>query len=174
MTIPKNLLKFLLFALALFSSSIFARVQTYTHHSLPVPVSSAVEISNSASVVYFSGRLPKVSKTDGINEPRDKFGGNTKEQTLSILMDLKKSLQLIELDLNNIVKIQAFLVGDEKLNNHMDVAGFSEAYNQFFSTKKNIKKPARTLVQVAGLAQHGMLVEIEITAVRELSQNKIK
>ncbi|HFK7185646.1 TPA: Rid family hydrolase [Serratia odorifera] len=162
----KSLFKFMAFTLSLFSFSTFSGTETYTQHSSSIPVSTAVEISPPASVIYFSGRLPKVTNTNEIKELRDKFGGNTKEQALSVLTDLKKSLQLIGLDTKNIVKVQVFLVGDERLNNRMDIEGFSEAYNQFFSTKKNDKVPVRTLVQVAGLAQDGMLVEIEITAVR--------
>jgi enamine deaminase RidA (YjgF/YER057c/UK114 family) len=40
------------------------------------------------------------------------------------------------------------------------------AYTQFFGTKEQPNLPARSTVQVAGLAQAGMLVEIEVQLVK--------
>jgi enamine deaminase RidA (YjgF/YER057c/UK114 family) len=41
-----------------------------------------------------------------------------------------------------------------------------EGYTQFFGTEAQPNLPARSVVQVAGLANPGFLVEIEVTAVR--------
>lgn len=40
------------------------------------------------------------------------------------------------------------------------------SYRKFFGTPEQPKLPARTTVQIPGLASPGMLVEIEVVAVR--------
>ena len=49
----------------------------------------------------------------------------------------------------------------------MDFDGFMAAYTQFFGTKEQPNLPARSTVQVAGLAQPGVMVEIEVQLVRK-------
>ena len=49
----------------------------------------------------------------------------------------------------------------------MDFAGLMESYRQFFGTAEQPNLPARSTVKVAGLANPGWLVEIEVTAVRK-------
>jgi enamine deaminase RidA (YjgF/YER057c/UK114 family) len=44
----------------------------------------------------------------------------------------------------------------------MDFLGFMEAYTQYFGTAEQPNLPARSAVQVAGLVNPGMLVEIEV------------
>jgi enamine deaminase RidA (YjgF/YER057c/UK114 family) len=48
----------------------------------------------------------------------------------------------------------------------MDFGGFMEAYTQYFGTEEQPNLPARSAVQVAGLARPGMLVEIEVILAR--------
>jgi enamine deaminase RidA (YjgF/YER057c/UK114 family) len=48
----------------------------------------------------------------------------------------------------------------------MDFKGFMEAYTQYFGTPEQPNLPARSAVQVAGLASPGMLVEIEVILAR--------
>jgi enamine deaminase RidA (YjgF/YER057c/UK114 family) len=48
----------------------------------------------------------------------------------------------------------------------MDFAGFMSGYTQFFGTKDQPNKPARSAMQVAALAAPGALVEIEVIAVK--------
>lgn len=59
-----------------------------------------------------------------------------------------------------------FLVGDPAKEGKMDFAGFMEGYTQFFGTEEQPNLPARSVFQVAGLANPGYLVEIEVIAVR--------
>jgi enamine deaminase RidA (YjgF/YER057c/UK114 family) len=59
-----------------------------------------------------------------------------------------------------------YLVGDPAKDGRMDFAGFMEAYTQYFGTKEQPNLPARSTVQVAGLAAAGMLVEIEVQLVK--------
>ena len=60
----------------------------------------------------------------------------------------------------------AFLVGDPAKDNKMDFKGFMEAYTQYFGTADQPNLPARSAVQVAGLAAPGALVEIEVILAR--------
>jgi enamine deaminase RidA (YjgF/YER057c/UK114 family) len=48
----------------------------------------------------------------------------------------------------------------------MDFAAFMSQYRQFFGTKEQPHKPARSAMQVAAFALPGALVEIEVIAVR--------
>ena len=48
----------------------------------------------------------------------------------------------------------------------MDFAGMMAGYTQFFGTSEQPNKPARSAVQVAALAFPGVMVEIEVIAVR--------
>jgi enamine deaminase RidA (YjgF/YER057c/UK114 family) len=48
----------------------------------------------------------------------------------------------------------------------MDFAGFMSGYTKYFGTKDQPNKPARSAFQVAALAAPGVMVEIEVIAVR--------
>ncbi|CAI3128152.1 2-iminobutanoate/2-iminopropanoate deaminase [Acinetobacter calcoaceticus] len=144
-----------------------AEVTTHIHHDSDIPVATAVEIPSDHSVIYLSGKLPKQQNASSSStNPYMAYGGDTKAQAISVLKDIENTLGRLGLRMEDIVKVQVYLVGDPKLNNFMDTEGFSEAYGKFFSKKmKNL--PSRTLVQVSNLAKPGMLVEIEVTAVRK-------
>ena len=58
------------------------------------------------------------------------------------------------------------LVGDPNKENKMDFSGFMAGYTKYFGTKDQPNKPARSALQVAALAAPGVLVEIEVIAVR--------
>lgn len=67
--------------------------------------------------------------------------------------------------MGDVVKMNAYIVGAGP-GVPRDFGGFMEGYRQFFGTPEQPKLPARTTVQIAGLAAPGMLVEIEVIAVR--------
>ena len=58
-----------------------------------------------------------------------------------------------------------FLVGNPRLGGKLD-QGFNQAYSQFFGTAQQPNKVARSVVQVAALANPAFLVEIEATAAK--------
>jgi enamine deaminase RidA (YjgF/YER057c/UK114 family) len=72
----------------------------------------------------------------------------------------------MHLGMGDIVKMQAFLVGDPAKGGKLDFEGFMQGYTQFFGTPAQPNLPARSAMQVAALANPGFLVEIEVTAVR--------
>jgi len=70
------------------------------------------------------------------------------------------------LDMKDVVKMTVFLAGDPANENKLDFAGLQGAYTQFFGTKEQPNKPARSAMQVAALAAPWALVEIEVIAVK--------
>lgn len=147
----------------------FAHAQDVIRYKLPnhstFPISAAVEVPAGKSTVYLSGMVPPVVDPKA---PKDSVAayGDTKTQTIGALTAIQKQLQSMHLDMGNIVKMHAFLVGDESHGGHMDFAGFMAGYTQFFGTKDQPNLPARSAIQVAALANPGFRVEIEVTAVR--------
>ena len=60
-----------------------------------------------------------------------------------------------------------YLIGDPAKGGRMDFDGLMAAYSQFFGTAEQPNLPARSTVQVAGLVQPGMLVEIEVQLAKQ-------
>lgn len=145
-----------------------ARAEDVVRHKIPnstFPIAQAVEIPAGKTTVYLSGAVPGVA-----DEKADKNTvaayGDTKTQTESVLKSIEKTLDGLGLKMGDVVKMQVFLVGDPDKNGQMDFGGFMEGYTQFFGTEAQPNLPTRSVFQVAGLANPGFLVEIEVTAVR--------
>lgn len=138
-------------------------------HKLPgnstFPIALAVEIPATATVVNLSGAVP--SAVDA-NAPKDSLQayGNTQAQSESVFKSIETSLKSLDLSMSDVIKMQVFLVGDPAQGGKMDFGGFMKAYTQHFGTTAQPNLPTRSVVQVAGLANPGFLVEIEVTAVR--------
>lgn len=92
--------------------------------------------------------------------------GDTRAQTLSALMKVEVLLKEQGLTMRDVVFMHVYLVGDPASGGKMDFAGMNAAFTQFFGTAAQPNKPARTAIQVAGLASAGALVKIEATAAR--------
>ncbi|WP_417356331.1 RidA family protein [Gallaecimonas pentaromativorans] len=126
------------------------------------PISSAVEVDGT---VYQSGMVP-APKDPKAPKGSAAYWGDTEVQTLSVLSRIEASLKEKGLGMGDVVKMTAFLVGDPAKGGHMDFEGFMKGYTQYFGTKEQPNLPSRSAVQIAGLAGAGMLVEIEVIAVR--------
>ncbi len=139
-----------------------------TRYPLPdnstFPIAAAVEVPGNA-VVYESGKVPAPRDPTAKGNPTA-FWGNTEEQTDSVLGRIEASLKAKGLDMGDVVKMTVFLVGDPAMDGKMDFAGFMKSYSRHFGTEAQPNLPARSAVQVAGLVAEGMLVEIEVIAVR--------
>lgn len=147
---------------------VLAWAQDVVRHRIPnsnFPIAQAVEVPAGKTTVYVSGAVPAV--TDQAAERNTVAAyGDTKTQTENVLRALEKTLTGMNLKMGDVIKMQVFLVGDSAKGGRMDFAGFMEGYTQFFGTKDQPNLPSRSVVQVAGLANPGFLVEIEVTAVR--------
>jgi enamine deaminase RidA (YjgF/YER057c/UK114 family) len=80
---------------------------------------------------------------------------------MSAFQKMDASLKDMGLGFGDVVKMNVFLVGDPTTGK-MDFKGFMDAYTQFFGTPQQPNLPARSAVQVAGLASAGVLVEVEV------------
>jgi enamine deaminase RidA (YjgF/YER057c/UK114 family) len=118
------------------------------------PISQGVWVGNT---LYLSGMLdPDLGKTP----VRD-----TKTQTLGAIQSIQKALAGQKLTLGDVVMMHVYLA-PEPASGKMDFPGFMAAYSQFFGTKEQPNKPARSAMQVAALAAPTGLVEIEVIAVK--------
>ena len=140
-------------------------VVRYKIPSSTFPISAAVEVPAGKATIYLSGMVPPVVDPKA---PKDSVAayGDTKTQTIGALTAIEKELKSMHLDMSDVVKMQAFLVGDVNHGGRMDFAGFMAGYTQFFGTKDQPNLPARSAFQVAALANPGFRVEIEVIAVR--------
>ncbi len=127
---------------------------------VPLPAGSTFPISQGVWVgntLYLSGMLdPEVGKTPA---------KDTKGQTVSAIEGIQKALAEQKLTLADVVMMHVYIAADPTTGK-MDFHGFMDGYTQFFGTKEQPKKPARSAMQVAALAAPGALVEIEVIAAR--------
>jgi enamine deaminase RidA (YjgF/YER057c/UK114 family) len=129
--------------------------------STPSPIARAIEVPAGFRTIYHSGLVPAPADPKA-TQYSPQYWGNTKTQSLSVLTRLQDSLKSMGLGFGDVVKMTVFLGGDPATGGRMDFAGFMEAYSQYFGTKEQPNRPARSTVQVANLVSPGMLVEIEV------------
>ena len=73
---------------------------------------------------------------------------DTKSQTVGILEDIKKLLESQKLTMGDIVMIHVYLGNNPATDGKPDFAGLTAGYTQFFGTKEQPRKAARTTMQV--------------------------
>ena len=161
--IGRELIRHLPFVTVALLVSLTAAAQTTKRIPLPasqnpsnsdVPVSAAVWAGDT---LYVSGWL----------DPDLKIHTDTTSQTVGLIKDIQKFLESQKLTLGDVVMMHVYLGGDPAKDGKMDFAGMMAGYSQFFGTKDQPNKPARTTVQVvlpAGV--RGALIEIDLIAVR--------
>ncbi len=154
---------FRLFALAMVLGVATASAQQVKQIPLPpsqnptgadLPIAAAVWAGNT---LYVSGWLDPDMKTDT----------DAKSQTVGILKDIQKLLESQKLSMGDVVMMHVYLGGEITKDGKTDFSGMQAGYSQFFGTKDQPNKPARTTTQVvlpAGV--RGALVEIDVVAVR--------
>ena len=119
-----------------------------------LPVSGATWAGNT---LYVSGWL----------DPDMKTHTDTKSQTVGILEDIRKLLESQKLTMGDIAMVRVYLGDNPATGGKPDFSGLMAGYTQFFGTKDQPHKAARTTVQVTlPAASRGALVEIDVIAVR--------
>lgn len=144
-------------------------VDKVEHIPLPnpdIPIAAAVVVPAGYDTIYVSGQLPKVAKPDAAKGSTEMYG-DTKTQTISALQQISDILEAQHLSMADVVKVTVFLAGDPANGGKMDFAAMNSGFVQFFGSKQQPLKPARSTVQVAALVAPGALVEIEAIAVRK-------
>jgi enamine deaminase RidA (YjgF/YER057c/UK114 family) len=135
------------------------------------PIASAVEVPAGTTLIFQSGAL--ASPKDPSAQPGTAaYWGDTKTQALSAFDNIKKALDAEGVGFGDVVKMLVFLVGDPAMDGKMDFKGFMEAYTQYFGTPEQPNLPARSAVQVAGLAAPGALIEIEVILAKPAKKKK--
>lgn len=141
-----------------------------TRHPLPnnstFPISRAVEVTPDTTLIYHSGTVPGPANPDAERGSREYYG-DTETQAMSVFGRMQDSFENLGVDFGDVIKMTVFLVGDPEMGGKMDFAGFMRAYTKFFGTEEQPNKPARSAIQIAGLAGGPyMLVEIEAVIAR--------
>jgi enamine deaminase RidA (YjgF/YER057c/UK114 family) len=134
------------------------------------PIARAVEIPAGFKLIFHSGFTPTPANPQA-KEGTPEYWGDTKTQALSTFKRMQDSLKDMGLGFGDVVKMNVFLVGDPATGK-MDFKGFMEAYTQFFGTPEQPNLPARSAVQVAGLAAAGVLVEVEVVLAQKTGPKK--
>lgn len=129
------------------------------------PISIGVVIPPESEIFYVSGVVPSVIDPAADPNSRAAFG-NTKAQTVTVLNGIKARMEAAGWSLSDVVMMRVYLVGDEDTGGRLDFAGFMEGYGEFFATPEQPNKPARAVMEVAGLINPGWRVEIEVQAAR--------
>ena len=141
-----------------------AHAADVVRHKLPgsdFPIALAVEIPAGTKLVFVSGGGPAIA--DKTVKPDSVAAyGDTRTQALSTLQQLDATLKSINLEMKDVVKMTVFLVGDPAMGGNIDFAGFMDSYKKFFGGPDHPNLPARSTVKVAGLANPGWLIEIEV------------
>jgi enamine deaminase RidA (YjgF/YER057c/UK114 family) len=132
------------------------------------PIARAVAVPAGYNLIFHSGYTPAPANPKA-KEGTAEYWGDTKTQALSTFERMRDSLHEIGVGFGDVVKMNVFLVGDPANGGRMDFKGFMDAYTQFFGTKEQPNLPARSAVQVAGLASPGVMVEIEVVLAQKAS-----
>lgn len=129
------------------------------------PISIGVVIPPQSEIFYVSGVVPSITDSSADPNSRAAFG-NTKAQTVNVLTSIKARMEAAGWSLSDVVMMRVYLVADEDTGGRLDFSGFMEGYSEFFATPEQPNKPARAVMEVAGLINPGWRVEIEVQAAR--------
>jgi enamine deaminase RidA (YjgF/YER057c/UK114 family) len=152
-------------AAVMLAISVGAAAQTVVKH-IQTPNAAIASAVWAGDTLYVSGQLPNPVTPADRDKGTAAVYGDTKTQAASALGKIEALLKEQGLGMGNVVMMHVYLVGDPANGGRLDFAGMNAAYSQFFGTKEQPNKPARSAVQVAALAAVGPLVEIEVIAVK--------
>jgi enamine deaminase RidA (YjgF/YER057c/UK114 family) len=91
--------------------------------------------------------------------------GDTEQQTESVLAKIAAGLAEVGASEADVVAATVFLAAPEGAAT-MDFDAMMRAWGKHYGTATQPNRPVRSTVEVAALVRPGMLVEIEVTAVR--------
>ena len=147
-------------------ASASAGAQVVVKHLQPNEKAAIANGVWAGDTLYLSGQLASPVTPADAAKGTPAVYGDTKTQALSALNKIQALLKEQGLDMKDVVKMTVFLAGDPATGNKLDFAGLQASYLQFFGTKDQPNKPARSAMQVAALAAPWALVEIEVIAVK--------
>ncbi len=128
------------------------------------PISAAVAVPSGRALFLTSGTVPPVVD-ESIPAGSTARYGDTKTQGIGVLRAIESRLREAGLGLKDVIYLRVYVAADKLKEGKFDYPGWFEAYAQFFGTKDNPVKPARSTVGVAGLVNPDWLIEIEAVVV---------
>lgn len=140
-------------------------VRTPLPDNNPFPIAAAVSVPAGTDTYYLSGALPTPTNK-GAPAGTPPVYGDMQAQTVSVLNNIKATLERLGLGMGDVVKMTVFMVADPAYDNKLNFPALMAGYSQFFGTKEQPNKPARSAVQVAGLVAPGALLEVEVIAAK--------
>ena len=145
-----------------------AQAQDLVRHATgKFPIASVIEVPPGYTTIYLSGMgADPIAKSSGPMPTTLAAYGDTATQVKSALTKIQAALAQLHLTFADVVQMHVYMAADPALGK-MDFAGLMKSYTQFFGTASQPNLPTRSAFQVAGLANPGWLVEIEVTAVRK-------
>jgi enamine deaminase RidA (YjgF/YER057c/UK114 family) len=159
--LPALLASALFFALPSFAAEEPTAV-TFTGEAAS-SIASGVAVPAGSAYFWTSGTVPAVVKKDGATV-YERYG-DTYAQGVSCLKAIAQVLAKQGLSLQDVVYLRVYVVPDAAKGGKPDFAGWFKAYGEFFNTKENPVKTARSTVGVAALVNPDWLIEIEAVAV---------
>jgi enamine deaminase RidA (YjgF/YER057c/UK114 family) len=167
MLLKAKLVSIKLHSLAALSLMVSMTASAQTRREIPLPPSQ----NASNAVLPISGAVwaGNTLCVSGWLDPDLKTHTDTKSQTVGILTDIQKFLESQKLAMGDVSMVHVYLGNNPATNGQPDFAGMMAGYTQFFGTKDQPNKPARTTLQVVlPAASRGALIEIDLTAVRPI------
>jgi len=159
-------MKRILMAVAVMMVAGAMQAQVVVKHLQPNEKSPIANGVWAGDTLYLSGQLADPVTPADAAKGTPAVYGDTKAQAFSALTKIQALLKAQGLDTKDVVKMTVFLAGDPEKGGKLDFPGLQASYTQFFGTKDQPNKPARSAMQVAALAAPWALVEIEVIAVK--------
>jgi len=132
------------------------------------PIARAVAVPAGYELIFHSGTGPSPADPKA-QAYSPQYWGDMETQTISVFNNMEKSLKEMGLSFRDVIKMNAYLVGDPKTG-RMDFKGFMAGYTKFFGTRTEPNLPARSAVEVAGLAAPGALIEVEVILAKRMGR----
>ncbi|MBM3853702.1 MAG: hypothetical protein FJ399_11185 [Verrucomicrobia bacterium] len=156
---------YLLSSLFLAGSSVRAAAPAEVRFSADPKSAIASGVGVPAGRAYFwtSGTVPAVIDRNGATA-YERYG-DTYTQGMSCLKRIAEILAPEGLSLKDVVYLRVYVTPDPAKGGKPDFQGWFKAYGEFFNTKENPVKTARSTVGVAALVNPDWLIEIEAVAV---------
>ena len=129
---------------------------------------STIEVPAHADQLFVSGKGPGAVNPDA---PRaERTYGNTETQARSTFNSITAAVEKAGWSMSDVVMARVYLVADPAMGS-MDFGGFNKAFLEFFGTEDQPNKPVRAVVEVAGLAVGGWLIEVDVRLARMPAAN---
>ncbi|HTW64885.1 MAG TPA: RidA family protein [Bryobacteraceae bacterium] len=126
-------------------------------------IASAVWVGDT---LYVSGQLPTPVTPADRGKGSAAVWGDTKTQATSVFGKIEALLKEQGLGMGDVVMMHVYMAGDPANGGKLDFAGMNAAFREYFGTKEQPNKPARSAMQVAALVVPGPLLEVEVIAVK--------